>query len=217
MSGGNYTSPAPFRIDAMDTRIMAEPAAYRAAFDAVPAFVFEDVLDPVLQDKLVQRAKLARYVEDDVRHIGTRAIEAPQHVGGSISLLVGRSSLFTWLEQATGCTPMRAMAGRLVETRANARDELVWHDDSDGRNRLLGVVINLSDPPFEGGTFELRRKGTSENLISFRHTRPGSMMIFAVRPDLEHRVGPVLAGGPRRVYAGWILTEPEHPGRGIFR
>ena len=207
----------PFVIDAMGTTITAEPGMFRAVFAKIPALVFQNVLAPNLLAKLLQRAANARFVEDDVADIGTRQIEDPQHIGGSISLLAGRPNLFAWLEQVTGCTPVRALSGRLVQTRSNDRDELAWHDDTNERDRLLGVVINLSDQPFTGGDFELRRKGEQANLLAFRHTTPGSMMIFAVRPDLEHRVSAVRTGGPRRVYAGWMLSAPEHPGRGIFK
>lgn len=206
----------PFRIDQMATVIEADPAPFRDAFAQVPALVFERALGPDLLGKMLQWAAKAHFVENHVENIGLRAIEAQQHVGGSISLLIGRSNLFGWLEQVTGCTPLKAAAGRLVQTRANAQDELVWHDDRDDQTRLLGVVINLSDQEFSGGEFELRRKGSTGNLISFRHTAPGSMMVFAVRPELEHRVSPVTHGGPRRVYAGWFLSAPEHPGRGVF-
>ncbi|MFM5949978.1 MAG: 2OG-Fe(II) oxygenase [Novosphingobium sp.] len=207
---------SPFRINRMDTEIAADPAAWRPRFDAVPAFAFEDVLSADLLDLLMRQAAGARYIDDDVRYIGTRQIESPQRVSGTISLMLGRGDLFAWLEQATGCGPIKALAGRIAQTRANDQDELVWHDDSDSPDRLLGVVINLSDQPYDGGLFELRRKGEREPLFSFRHSRPGSITLFAVRSDLEHRVLPVTAGGPRRVYAGWMMAQPEQGVRSVF-
>jgi hypothetical protein len=210
-------APAPpFRIGRTGTSITGDPAEWRAAFDLVPAFVFEDALAPDLLELLMRQAAAANYVDDDVRYIGTRQIESPQRVSGRISLAAGRGELFSWIEAATGCAPIKALAGRIAQTRANDRDELVWHDDSDLTNRLLAVVINLSGQPYEGGLFELRRKREAEPLFSYRHTRPGSITLFAVRSDLERRVGPVTAGGPRRVYAGWMMDAPEAGVRSVF-
>jgi 2OG-Fe(II) oxygenase superfamily len=206
----------PFLIDRLNTAVEVDPASWRAEFERVPAFVFEDALSPRLLDQLMRGAAQTKYIDDDVRNIGTRQIESPQRISGSISLMLGRSALLAWLEQATGCSPLKAVVGRIAQTRANDRDELVWHDDSDALDRLLGVVINLSDQPYEGGLFELRRKGQAEPLFAYRHTRPGSITIFAVRSNLEHRVEPVITGGPRRVYAGWMLSKPEPGVRSVF-
>lgn len=202
----------PFIIDRMATALQADPLDYRARFDAQPAFLFDDPFAPEFLVRLMAQSAAASFVDDDVEQIGTRQIEAPQRVGGAISILLARSSLLTWLEAATGTGPLRAVAGRLVQTRANGRDALAWHDDRDSATRKLAVVINLSDRPFDGGRFDLRHAGTEAPIVSHRHDRAGAIMVFAVRKGLEHRVTQVTAGGPRRVYAGWFLTEPEHHG-----
>ncbi len=209
-------APLPFRIDRLGTAIDRDPAEWRAAFGRVPAFAFEDALSSALLEQLMRGAAGTSYIDDDVRNIGTRQIESPQRVSGTISLMLGRRPLFDWLEAATGCGPIKALAGRIAQTRANDQDELVWHDDSDSPHRLLGVVVNLSDQAYAGGEFELRRKGEAEPLFAYRHIRPGSITIFAVRSDLEHRVLPVTSGGPRRVYAGWMMREPEAGVRSVF-
>lgn len=207
---------SPFLINRRGTEIGADPADWRAGFDRVPALALDHALSPDLLDLLMRQAAGASYIDDDVRYIGTRQIESPQRVSGSISLMLGRAPLFEWLEQATGCGRIKALAGRIAQTRANDQDELAWHDDYDMPDRLLGVVVNLSDQPYEGGMFELRRKGEEEPLFRYHHTRPGTMTLFAVRRDLEHRVLPVTSGGPRRVFAGWMLSRPEQGVRSVF-
>ena len=89
---------------------------------------------------------------------------------------------------------------------------LHWHDDMNDRARKLAIVINLSGRPFQGGQFQLRRKGADGLLLAFDHVEPGSALLFAVRPELEHRVLPVTGTNPRRVYAGWFLDRPESGG-----
>ncbi len=205
---------APFTIDPMATAIHADPADWRVRFAEIPALLFADAFAPALRERLMTRATAARFVDDDAIRIGTREVEAsPQVVGGSLGIMLGRSVLYAWLEAATGAGPIRGVTGRLVQTRANGRDALDWHDDGDGVNRKLAVVIDLSDAPYTGGLFEMRHTGGDQPFFSHRHDRPGSMMVFAVRSALQHRVTALTSGGPRRVWAGWFLAEPE--GRGL--
>jgi hypothetical protein len=204
---------SPFSIDAMATTVTAEPVQFRRVFERENSLLFDEPFTPDMLQMLMTCAANANFVDDNVDHIGTREIEAPQRVGGVISLLLARQAFRQWVEQATGRSPVRAVAGRLVQTRANSADALVWHDDiagAEGANRLLGVVINLSDTPFSGGQFEMRHNGIVKPFLSHHYEHSGSMMLFAVRRGLEHRVAEVTSGGPRRVYAGWFLSEPEH-------
>lgn len=194
----------------MATSLSGNAADYAHAFEQRPALLVEGAIDGPLLESLLGRAAAASFVDDDVKNIGTRQIETPQRIGKVISLLLERPNLLAWLEAATGIGPLRAAAGRLVQTRANSGDGLAWHDDGGDEKRKLGVVVNLSDRSFDGGTFEIRHLGANAPFLAYRHNKPGSIMFFAVRPDIEHRVTPLTAGGPRRVYAGWLLSEPEN-------
>jgi hypothetical protein len=200
----------PFQIAAAETRIQADPALFRARFAADAALRFDGVIAPDLLERLLASAAAADFVENPVLGLGQREIEAAQRVGASINLLLGRHAWLDWLEQATGLAPLRATAGRLVQTRANGTDGLTWHDDMDQQQRMLGLVVNLSGQSFDGGLFEMRHTGQNPPFHSVRHDRVGSILVFAVNPAIEHRVMPVTAGGPRRVFAGWVLALPEH-------
>jgi 2OG-Fe(II) oxygenase superfamily len=202
---------APFCIGAQGVAILEDPAVLRARFNEVPAIAFTGIFDPDFAAKMEQRAAATDFAEEYVDRIGSRMIEQPQRVGKALSLLLHTSALLEWLEQATGAAPLRAVAGMLVETRMNGRDALDWHDDREDDRRRLAVVINLSDKGFTGGQFQMRRKGEVQPVLTFDHRGVGSMLIFAVRPDLEHCVTPLSSGGPRRVYAGWFLSQPEFP------
>lgn len=201
----------PFTISANATSIHADPALYRSMFEQQSSLLFDRTFDPELLTKLLIRAAAAPYIADYVDHIGQREIEAPQRVGASMSLLLGRFALLDWLEVATGLKPLRATMGRLAQTRANGSDALSWHSDMESDHRKLGLVVNLSDQPFTGGAFEMRRKGASSPFHSVTYDQPGSIMVFAVNDEIEHRVTLVTAGGPRRVYAGWAVSQPEYP------
>jgi 2OG-Fe(II) oxygenase superfamily len=205
----------PFCIDALATTILADPVAIRQAFDRCPAVLFDDVFAPDLLDRLMRMASRTRFVPDVVDRVGTREIEHGQALGKLLNIVLARSALWHWLEQATGVTPIGGVSGQVVQTRPETRDHLDWHNDLHAEPRQLGVVIHLSSEAYSGGDFELREAGQQENLACFQHCRPGAMAVFAVRRNLEHRVTPLASGGPRRVYAGWFLAEPEHPHHGV--
>jgi hypothetical protein len=200
----------PFAIDGLTTKVFSDPDIFRRDFDSCPILLFEDVIAPSFLQSLMSRAAVAEFVDDDVEHIGTRAVESPQRVGGMLNLVLARQNLLDWLERATGTGPLRAVEGRLVQTRHNGSDALSWHDDMSDPRRRIAVVINLSIDSFDGGMFEMRHVGDAKPFLSYRHQKPGSMMLFAVRRGLEHRVTEIISGGPRRVFAGWFMTEAEH-------
>ncbi len=207
----------PLSITAATTSILGDPAPYRTLFDVQSSLRLDGVFAPDLLAKLVSTAAAAPFIEDHVAKIGLREIEAQQRVGASINLILGRHGWLDWLEQATGQAPLRATTGRLVQTRANGTDGLTWHNDMDQPQRMLGLVLNLSDQPFEGGLFEMRRTGQDRPFHTVQHDRPGSILVFAVNREIEHRVTPVTAGGPRRVFAGWVMARPEHAGDPLAR
>lgn len=201
----------PFLIGSQGVTILSDPAPWRERFGRLPAIAIPAAFEPGFCTRMVERAARARFIADaDIEQIGTRLVESPQLIGRAISLLLHSTELLHWLEEVTGMGPLRAVAGRFAEMRASHHDALDWHDDLHDTTRRLAIIVNLSEQLFVGGQFQLRRKGESELLLRHDHPQAGSVLIVAVRPELEHRVTPVSQGGPRRIYAGWFLTQPEH-------
>lgn len=138
---------------------------------------------------------------------GHTSIEAPpQRCGRILNLALSRPALLRWVEEVTGCGPLQRIEGRVMQMLCRPGDEFGWHDDNvSEQGRRVALVVNLGTAAYEGGEFELRRKG-GRTLVSMRHTEPGSALFFKVGPGLEHRVLPLTAGGPRRVFAGWAYA-----------
>lgn len=200
------TSPSPplLHIGPATTELSDEAGA-RDEFDRTCALVCHRALDPALEARLTSACERAAFESDHVEGLGHRTIEQPPLAGRMITLLLHREPLFRWLERVTGCDPIRAVEGRVVQTHAVPGDELDWHDDRNGpHRRRLGVTLALTSLPYEGGLFELRPVGGS-TLLRFAHDTPGTMLVFRISPALEHRVHPLTAGGPRRVYTGWFI------------
>jgi hypothetical protein len=199
---------APFTIGPAATAIHADPAEWRARFAAEGAIVCRDALAPSLLARLMAAADAAGWAEDRVDRVGRREVEEPRRVGSTLSVLLGRPALVGWLAAVTGRAGLAAVEGRLARTSAGGAEALGWHTDLDGSDRRgLGVTLGLTGAEYDGGEFELRRAGQPRTTHRFRHTRAGTLLVFDLAPDLEHRLLPVVAGGPRRVYAGWFVRE----------
>ena len=57
--------------------------------------------------------------------------------------------------------------------------------------------------------FELRDVRNDKLLLQYRHAALGAALIFDVARGLEHRVLPLISGGPRRVYTGWFFKDGQ--------
>ena len=179
-----------------------------ARLHAIP---LRDVLEPAFLQTLLRLCAAATFISGP-SDPGHREVESPQRVGRILNLALQRPNCLRWLEDATGCVPLGHIEGRLTQTLVRPGDELLWHDDLCEEDRRLAFVLNLGTAPYTGGDFELRAKG-GPTLLRVHHAEPGSALIFKVHPRIEHRVLPLTAGGPRRVFAGWAIAKP-HPGPG---
>lgn len=153
---------------------------------------------------LQQICELEQFVSSQTEP-GHREVELHQRAGRALNLALNRPVLLRLLEDITTCGPLSSIKGCVVQTFPRPGDELTWHDDLNQRDRRLALSINLGNS-FEGGVFELRKK-KGDMLMRHRHTTTGSALIFEVNRRVEHRVLPLLSGGPRRVYTGWAFRK----------
>lgn len=201
-------TPPRFRIGVTVTDLLQPPEAALPDFERTHALECRDALDSAMLDLVMRQLDRASFELEQVAGIGDREIEGGSRAGAGLMLALKRRNLLDWLERATGCGPLNGVAGVVVQALAGADHHLGWHDDRQKTRRRLAITINLSGAPYEGGVFEMRRKVTHEPLFAHRHTEPGTALIFDVAHDIEHRILPVTAGGPRRVFTGWFLR-PE--------
>lgn len=174
-------------------------------FDRQHALVVPDVVDASLLAKLVTLAHKARFEPYLLGPIGEQQGEADNLIGRSVSFLLNRPALLARLEQLCGCGPLGSIAGRLGRIDAGSGHELRWHNDMIVKHRRLAVSLCLSDQAYRGGQFDLRTRASGEMHFSYHHQTPGTLVLFRINPQLEHRVAPVLSGGPRLVYGGWFV------------
>jgi hypothetical protein len=199
--------PSPISVGSQGTEVRGDPADFAESFKRHRAIAFSDMIDPAFFRQLLQLCGRAQFVTDLETDIAQRQRETPGIAGGALALALKRNDLLRWLEKATGCEPLHSTFGRVMQIVPGGAHRLDWHDDlPEDPTRRLGITINLSENAYEGGLFEIRVKKTRQVLARHRHEMPGSVLIFDVSDELEHRVWPITAGGPRRIFTGWFLA-----------
>lgn len=198
--------PSPVVVSAQNTDIIGDPSEIAESFARHRAIALSGLLAPAFLQTLLRICGKAQFVRDTETDIAQRERETPGIAGGALALALKRQNLFEWLDRVTGCGPLQGTFGRVMQIQPHDPPKLNWHDDlPEDPSRRLAITINLGEHAYEGGQFELRVKQTGEALARHRHTILGSALIFQVSDQLEHRVWPVTAGGPRRIYTGWFL------------
>lgn len=200
---------APFRIGRSRTEICADPVTLHSDYERARAIAVREGIAPELLAALLDRGRSASYRLFDNGIVGEREIEAPERLGRAIRRLLTRREMLGWISEATGCGPLASVTGSVAQTRPGTGQALDWHSDRGDPLRRVAVTINLSDLPYEGGLFELRTAPEQQLLVAHRHDEPGAMLLFRIGRGLEHRVTPVRAGGPRRVFSGWFMAPDD--------
>jgi hypothetical protein len=146
---------------------------------------------------------------------GTREFARDLTIAGSspvlhaLHWLLNAPALFAVIEQITGSARIGCFSGRIYRSLPGSRHHLDWHDDRAEADRLVGLSLSLSEPPYEGGVFQIRERGARRLTAEVACQGAGSAHLFRIAPSVEHRVTAVVGPHPRTVAAGWFLSRPS--------
>jgi hypothetical protein len=125
---------------------------------------------------------------------------------GLLHFLTNDPRIFHLVESVSGCTGIRAFAGRVYRRFPGGHHHDDWHGDVDGR-RLVGMSVNLSADAYEGGVFEMRDGDTQRPLAALPNAGFGDAILFRLADHLEHRVSDVRGAFPKTAFAGWFFAD----------
>jgi hypothetical protein len=173
----------------------------------LPRFVDTSLLAPIT-------AGLGTATFDETRHLDSKNEEfARDHtINGShvvthiFHLILNNPALFLTIQSITGCQSIGSFSGRIYRSTSAPNDHLSWHDDHSNPDRLIGLSVNFSKVPYQGGVFQLRKKHSGVILNEIANTEPGSALIFRISSHLEHRITPVEGDNPKVAGAGWFSS-----------
>ena len=119
-----------------------------------------------------------------------------------LRFLIGAHDVLRAMEALTDHRPLTKAQLRVYRFEAGTGHHHDWHDDL-GEGRRLGLSVNLSETPFEGGNLQLRDWDSQRPLADVRNTGAGDAVIFRLGRDVQHQVLPVTSGS-RVALAGWF-------------
>ncbi len=126
-----------------------------------------------------------------------------------LNFLLNDPRLFRFIEAVTDCPRVLCFSGRLFSFVPGKGHYDSWHDDIN-KVRLIGLSINFSRRPYEGGVFQLRDKKTHRLYFQYANHGLGDAILFDIKPFLQHQVTEVTGDHPRTVYAGWFQRKPSY-------
>ncbi len=122
-----------------------------------------------------------------------------------LQFLLNETAVVKELESITGVGPLGCFSGHFYRMQPGGIHFGEWHTDCVN-HRMLGMTVNLSSQPFEGGDLELRECDSDcESIRCCNNVRPGDALVFRIDPRIEHRVLSVRGTVPKLAYAGWFL------------
>ncbi len=125
-----------------------------------------------------------------------------------IHLLLNGGKFLRVVGKITGCADsIKGFGGRIYRSLPRAAHHLDWHDDAEDKTRLIGISVNLSEQPFEGGVFQIRNRRTGKIFREVGCLNSGDAHIFRISPDLQHRVTKLEGGAARTMASGWFVSE----------
>lgn len=165
--------------------------------------LLQGLLGPALLDLL--RPRLEHTAWSDFAHgsIGTEVVSEDVHAVSMLHFAINSPAAIDAIRTICTCDDITWFDGRIFRMDPSAGHYDSWHDDFlDGR--LIGMSVNLSFEPYEGGQFEIRRKNTDAPLGRIANLVAGDASLFRLAGDLEHRVAPLAGTRPRTAFAGWF-------------
>jgi hypothetical protein len=183
----------------------ADVEALHRAFTKQHCAKLTGFLEPTVLDQV--RAQVERGTFRDFAH-GSIATELRLEDGvgtGLLHFLANEPRLFRLVESISGCTGIRAFAGRVYRRFPGGGHHDSWHNDVDGK-RLIGMSVNLSADVYEGGVFEIREVETERPLASLPNVGFGDAILFRLSDALEHRVSDVRGACAKTAFAGWFFA-----------
>lgn len=125
----------------------------------------------------------------------------------SLHFMLNRPELFQLIGDIAASPKLANYLGRIHRTSAADCDQHIdWHDDATDF-RTVGLNINLSTEPFEGGAFMLRNERQVVTRV-IADWKLGDAFLFRIGAGWQHRLTSVTKG-ERTVGVGWFRTEPS--------
>lgn len=193
----------------------AEMKAAREEFARSHCLLLRDFLHPSVLKRIRKMVEsLEFYTREDFDTEGKvfareLTLEDRHPLASLMLLLLNQQELFRAIQELSGTKEsLRFFRSRVYELKPGSEHYDSWHDDHE-KEQLVGLSLNLSLDPIEGGEFEIRNSNDHKVYGRISESRFGDAHIFDIGPGLQHRVLPVTGKTGRRNCAGWFCSRPD--------
>lgn len=130
---------------------------------------------------------------------------APAHI---LNFAANTSEFLDLMRRITHHDEIKLFGGRVYQMGPAADHFDSWHADigTTHNDRLVGMSINLSPRPYNGGVLRLRDEASGQVLCELPNTGQGDAILFRISPALKHMVTPLLGTEPKTAFAGWFRS-----------
>jgi hypothetical protein len=165
------------------------------------------LLGPTLRRRVVSLSSELALDERGHKGIGRELSTMSGPLFSMLLFAVNDPAFLRVAEAITGLTPLRSFEGRVYRLDDSGTYDS-WHSDIF-ETRRVGMSVNLSPTPYEGGTFQLRHLDRPDEIREHPNLELGGALLFRIGDHLRHRVTPVIGVAPKTAFAGWFRNEPD--------
>ena len=192
--------------------VASGPAAHverlRAQFEERSCVRLPALIEPGLLAFIQQQIDLADFAPQGHEGVGRETAMIQNVTFSLLHFLTNDTHLFELVRQITGCARIGCFIGRVYRLIPGLGHAADWHSDTF-ECRMIGMSVNLSTDIYQGGTFHLRKVGSTAPLCEIANTGAGDAILFRIAKDLEHQVTAVEGTTPKTAFAGWFRSQPE--------
>jgi hypothetical protein len=171
-------------------------------------FLLPRLLHPELMQMVASRLEHCTWTTQDDGTIAKEALPSDPAPASVLNFAANTSQFLDLMRLITGFHLIKLFNGRVYRMAPDADHFDSWHADmgTTHQDRLLGMSINLSPRPYQGGVFRLRDEASAEILCELSNTGPGDAIFFRISPALRHMVTQLVGTEPKTAFAGWFRS-----------
>jgi hypothetical protein len=206
----NADVPLCLTRDATRVAPRASWPALAARFGAERRLLLPGLIASDLRSLLLRRLDHARFEPRVAARVHPPATDLKLRdpdLNGLLHFLFNDAAVVAFVRTIGGDRSITGFVGAVYRMLPDAGHRDSWHSDADG-NRRVGLTVNLSVRPFAGGALSLRTRNQVP-LWTFANSGPGDGLLFAIHPELEHRVQEVSGEESKTALAGWFCKDAD--------
>jgi hypothetical protein len=177
-------------------------------FEASHAFRLPRLVDTDLLAMISSRLEHCSWATQDDGTIAREALPSDPAPLSVLNFAANTSEFIDLIRRITNTPEIKLFGGRVYRMEATVDHFDSWHADigTTQQDRLVGMSINLSSRPYQGGEFRLRDEASGEILFEHLNTGDGDAIFFRISPALKHMVTPLSGTEPKTAFAGWFRS-----------